>query len=235
METCCSFRGRIDCRHSSLQIRLSRGRRSRLSFLYRNNGTRSVRVNLFYNKTFARPTRPLSIWHGSYTARFDPDYSFEVIVQQSGVLERHWLHFDAKYRLDSVQLSEVVTTLNEDSELNGQGAADYEQELVRLHRQDDLFKMHTYRDGVLSSRGAYIIFPGDSVGIRLEGQRKNLFVRHPSAFNQMPKFLFPSVGAFDLCPGREGTQRATIREFLRVVFDAMYAGKTYTEESGFWM
>jgi len=32
----------------------------------------------------------------------------------------------------------------------------YEQEILRLHRREDLFKMHTYRDGILSTRGAYI-------------------------------------------------------------------------------
>jgi len=31
----------------------------------------------------------------------------------------------------------------------------YEQEILRLHRREDLFKMHTYRDGILSTRGAY--------------------------------------------------------------------------------
>jgi predicted component of viral defense system (DUF524 family) len=47
--------------------------------------------------------------------------------------------------------------------------------------------MHTYRDGILSSRGAYILFLGDGAGTRLNGSQKNLFVRHPSAFGGTPE------------------------------------------------
>ena len=92
--------------------------------------------------------------------------------------------------------------------------------------------MHTYRDGILSSRGAYIFFPGDGVGTRLEGSQKNLFVRHPSAFSGTTEYLFPSVGAFDLCPGRDTAQLPVIREFLRGILEAVYAGKPYQEEVG---
>jgi hypothetical protein len=60
----------------------------------------------------------------------------------------------------------------------------------------------------------------------------NLFIRHPSAFHGTPKHLFPSVGAFDLCPGRDIAQRPIIREFLRGVLEALYAGKQYQEEVG---
>jgi predicted component of viral defense system (DUF524 family) len=92
--------------------------------------------------------------------------------------------------------------------------------------------MHTYRDGILSSRGAYILFPGDGSGLRPSGKHQNLFVRHPSAFDGAPAKRFPSVGAFDLCPGRDATQAATIRDFLRGVFDAILANGPYQEEVG---
>lgn len=112
--------------------------------------------------------------------------------------------------------------------------ADYEKELARVHRQDDLFKMHTYRDGILGSRGAYILFPGDGTSTRLKGKRQNLFVRHPSAFSETPNNLFPSVGAFDLCPGRDITQRPIIKKFIRDVLEALYNEKSYQEETGFF-
>jgi predicted component of viral defense system (DUF524 family) len=51
-----------------------------------------------------------------------------------------------------------------------------EQEISRIHRREDLFKMHTYRDGILSTRGAYILFPGDGAGVRLEGKLQELGV-----------------------------------------------------------
>jgi hypothetical protein len=58
-----------------------------------------------------------------------------------------------------------------------------------------------------------------------------MFVRHPSAFGGDADYLFPSVGAFDLCPGREITQRPVLRDFLRGVFEAVYDGKPYQEET----
>lgn len=219
----------IDIADGGLQVRLLRGKRSRVSYLYRRDATRSLEMNLFYNRTFPRPTRDLSIWYGSYTAKFDPDYSIEIIVEGEGISQRHWLHFDAKYRLDSVDLGALSAIEELPDEVED---ADYEKELARVHRQDDLFKMHTYRDGILSSRGAYILFPGDGTSTRLAGKRKNLFVRHPSAFTGSPEYLFPSVGAFDLCPGRDGVQRPLIREFLREVLDAVFKGTPYQEEVG---
>lgn len=220
----------IDVTDGGLQVRLRRGKRSRVSYLYRRDGTRSLKMNLFYNRLFPRPTRDLSSWHGSYTAKFDPDYSIEIMVEESGNVQRHWLHFDAKYRLESVDLAqpfETGDTANDETE-----DSDYEKELARVHRQDDLFKMHTYRDGILGSRGSYILFPGNGTSTRIAGKRQNLFVRHPSAFSGTPDFLFPGVGAFDLCPGRDGAQRPLIREFLRGVLDAVYKGKLYQEEVG---
>lgn len=135
--------------------------------------------------------------------------------------------------MESVELSQLFAADAEaDDESQPEAPTDYERELTRIHRQDDLFKMHTYRDGILSSRGAYILFPGDAVGIRFHGSYKNLFIRHPSAFAGMPEYTFPSVGAFELCPGHDIVQRPVIREFLRNVLEAVYSGAPYQEEDG---
>lgn len=222
----------VDVTNDGLQVRLLRGKRSRVSFLYRQEDDRSLKINLFYNRLFPRPTRDLPIWYGSYTAKFDPDYSIEILLEAEGILQRHWLHFDAKYRLESADLSQSFDVKSEaDEEAQD---ADYDKELLRVHRQDDLFKMHTYRDGILSSRGAYILFPGNGAETRLTGKRQNLFVRHPSAFGGTPDYLFPGVGAFDLCPGRDADQRPIIRDFLQSVLNAVYEGQPYQEETGLY-
>jgi uncharacterized protein len=82
------------------------------------------------------------------------------------------------------------------------------------------------------SRDAYVLFPGDGSGLRLTGKHQNFFVRHPTALDGARAFRFPSVGAFDLCPGRDTTQAATIRDFLRSVFDAILDEGPYQEEGG---
>lgn len=220
----------IDVREGGFQVRLLRGRRSRISYLYRRVADRSLQINFFYNRTFPRPSRELAIWHGSYTARFDPDYSIELLVQSELGTQRHWLHFDAKYRIERGELMNLFNAFQAEDGIDED--AGYETEMRRVHRREDLYKMHTYRDGILGSRGAYILFPGDRAGIQMDGPGKNLFVRHPSGFGEKPQYLFPGVGAFDLCPGRELTQRPIIREFLRNVCEAVFAGEPYCEEEG---
>jgi uncharacterized protein len=146
---------------------------------------------------------------------------------------KHWLHFDAKYRLEPAELAQIL----HDSSAEVMADADddetgYEQEISRLHRREDLFKMHTYRDGILSTRGAYILFPGDGAGMRMEGKTQNFFIRHPSVFRGPALHNFPSVGAFDLCPGRDEMQLPVLKEFLSTVLEAVAAGDLYQEEQG---
>ena len=217
-----------------LQVRLEKGRRSRINFRYGGAGGRSLQVCLFYNRRFRRPSRPLATWDGSYTAFFDPDYSVLLTMSGEGPPRRHWLHFDAKYRLEDGEVNELFSPLDVPDIVDGdvEEVTAYDRELARLHKRDDLFKMHTYRDGILSSRGAYILFPGASAGLRLAGTEQNLFVRHPSAFAGAPVHQVPGVGAFDLCPGHGPEQTLVIERFLKSVFDAVLSSSGYQEETG---
>jgi hypothetical protein len=216
-----------------LQVRLVKGKRSRVTFVYRQGAASTVKVALYYNRRFPRPSHNLTSWEGSYTATFDPDYSIAITVTKGAATQKHWLHFDAKYRLEPAELAQVLhdnsaeMTADADDDETG-----YEQEISRLHRREDLFKMHTYRDGILSTRGAYILFPGDGVGMRMEGKTQNFFIRHPSAFRGPAAHSFPSVGAFDLCPGQDETQLPVLKEFLSSVLEAVAAGDPYQEEQG---
>lgn len=218
-----------------LQVRLVKGKRSRVMFVYRQEAAKTVKIALFYNRRFRRPSRRLLTWEGSYTAAFDPDFSLAVTVIAGAVVEKHWLHFDAKYRLEAAEVAEILH--NSGDEVMADADDDeigYEQEISRLHRREDLFKMHTYRDGILSTRGAYILFPGDGAGMRLDGESPNFFIRHPSAFSGQAAYTFPSVGAFDLCPGRDETQLPVLKAFLSGVLEAIAAGRPYLEEKGFF-
>jgi uncharacterized protein len=219
--------------NQGLQVKLVKGKRSRAMFVYRQETGKTIRVALFYNRRFPRPTRNLLTWEGSYTAMFDPDYSIAITVTEGKVVQKHWLHFDAKYRLEPADVLDILH--NSGTEMMADADDDeigYEQEISRLHRREDLFKMHTYRDGILSTRGAYILFPGDGAGMRMEGKIQNFFIRHPSAFSGPAAYTFPSVGAFDLCPGRDERQLPVLKAFLSGVLEAVAAGKPYREEQG---
>lgn len=169
----------ISLSKDGLRIELAKGRRSECRFSYVSVGGQSLEVSLFYNKRFTRPRTPRTDWSGSYTASFDPDFS--IVISPSGNKSiKHWLHFDAKYRLERQQIegifdgAEDVDTEETTSAAEAAPIGDYEAELARVHKQEDLYKMHTYRDGILSTRGAYVLFPGDGVGGRTAEPKPNL-------------------------------------------------------------
>lgn len=217
--------------HEGLQVRLVKGKSSRVRFVYRQEAARTVRVDLYYNRRFQRPSSEALGWEGSYTAVFDPDYSIAIFVSEDAVVQTHWLHFDAKYRLEAADVDQLLHDSGEDVMTDADDdEIGYRQEVSRLHRREDLFKMHTYRDGILSTRGAYILFPGDGVGMRMDGKTQNFFVRHPSAIRSPATYTFPSVGAFDLCPGRDEGQTPVLKAFLTTVLEAVSKGKHYREE-----
>jgi len=219
--------------HEGLQVRLVKGKRSRVTFVYRQDATKTVTVSLYFNRRFQRPSRNLLSWDGSYSAAFEPDYSLAITVTESEAVQKHWLHFDAKYRLEPAEVVQILHDTGKDMMADSDDdEVGYEQEISRLHRREDLFKMHTYRDGILSTRGAYILFPGDGSGLRMDSKIRNFFIRHPSAFRGPAAYLFPSVGAFDLCPGRDDAQLPVLRDFLRDVIEAVAAGNLYQEEQG---
>jgi hypothetical protein len=225
----------ISVSKDGLRIELTKGKRSECRFEFINGVGKRVNISLFYNKQFRRPRTPKTDWDGSYTSRFDPDFSL-LVSQPSNSAVKHWLHFDAKYRLEREEAEGLFDEPEgEDMPASEIGAEDpsiseYEAELVRIFKQDDLYKMHTYRDAILGTRGAYVLFPGDSVGGRLTGPSPNLFVRHPSAFGGSSAHRIPSVGVFDLAPNGAPAQVSAILDLMRTVFEIAATGVPYQEE-----
>jgi predicted component of viral defense system (DUF524 family) len=220
----------VEITKDGLQLNLLRGKASVQRFEYQREGQRPLRLRLFYNRAFHRREHASESWSGSYTARFHPDYSIE-IVSDEAPSQTHWLHFDAKYRLELKDLLPLLGAAGPGDEIDEEVPV-YEAEIRRVNRREDLFKMHTYRDGILGSRGAYILFPGTNAELRLDGKNRNLFIRHPTAVAGDGTHAFPSVGAFDLCPGWETEQQATLALFLRNVFDDLSSDAVYREEEG---
>ena len=228
----------ISVSKDSLRVQLAKGRRSECRFEFTAKSGVVIKASLFYNRRFRRPKTASGAWSGSYTASFDPDFSVHVKRADDSV-RSHWLHFDAKYRLERKELEDIFDGSACDEEIledaeQDEAANPYEAELRRVHKQDDLYKMHTYRDGILGSRGAYILFPGDGVGGRLEQPNHNLFVRHPSAFGAVPSHIIPSVGAFDFTPNGPSEQHQAIRNLLLLAFEAAAEPVIYQEEKGYF-
>lgn len=214
--------GLFEAANGGLEVRLKRGRRSKRTFVLPGG---AGEIDLFYNRKFNRPSKSLGSWAGSYTASFDPDYSLHIrgdLYPEGG----HWIHFDAKYRIEHSPFSP-----SDDADPAAPEEADdadiYLNELARLYQQADLYKMHTYRDGILGSRGAYILYPGGGTATN------RLFVRHPDGADE-PQFTFPGVGAFSFTPGGSEKQIEVVTTFLRHFLAAAAAGDAYVEETGFF-
>jgi uncharacterized protein len=211
-----------------LRVQLAKGLGSECRFEFTAASGQKAQVSLFYNRRFMRPQAPKTTWEGSYTSSFDPDFSVRISPTARSVA--HWLHFDAKYRLQRKQTEELFNA----PEQEGSKRGDYQEEINRIHKQEDLYKMHTYRDGILGSRGAYVLFPGDGIGGLDKNPKPNFFVRHPSAHGGGAAHKVPSVGTFAIAPAGDGGQRDAIRALLISALDEATDGKPYAEETAFF-
>lgn len=224
-------RGLVAQRQDGLALVLARGRESRVPFVYSMAGRPAARVTLFYNRSFGAQTARRR-WDGSYSAGFSPDYSVLIVVGHGDTARLHWLHFDAKYRLDFNQWQDQLadTTAEIEEDLMAAVGAD-EGESVRAGATDDaytrsdLYKMHTYRDALLGSRGSYLMYPGT-------GQAETVFIRYPGASYGTASHDVPGVGAFQLRPQSAPSQRQGLETFLTTVIAQLAAGRSYNEETG---
>jgi hypothetical protein len=203
---------------AGVSLNLRQGREARTEFTYLR-GDRDAKTTLFYNRRFRQAAIGGQEWNGSYSSTFRPDFSVLVEVEsREGRRRSHWLHFDAKYRLELMEWETAV----------GDAAAAVEGDNLGLqerYRRENLDEMHSYRDALLGSRGAYILFPGS-------GRSEDIFIRFPGVAYPDSLFFFPSVGAFQLRPSSQSAQRERLRNFLRSVLDQLLEDAPYTEETG---
>ena len=83
--------------NDGLDLQLKRGTQRVLKGTITRKG-RSWNFELWYNKTFPKDER-----EGSWTRHLRPDCSLRITVPgYGGTKDEQWLHFDAKYRLDSL-------------------------------------------------------------------------------------------------------------------------------------
>ena len=102
------------------------------------------------------------------------------------------IHFDAKYRSD-IQFNH-----------NDVDKRDKEEEEQHIYKNADVYKMHTYKDAIKNTLGAYVLYPGDYTEI----------------FEENPDTIVPSVGAFNLTPGSDDLKESgKIEEFINNVLD----------------
>jgi len=88
------------------------------------------------------------------------------------------IHFDAKYRVESIE-----------GLFGSVGSDDVDEELDGNYKRQDLLKMHAYRDAIKRSQGAYVLYPGrTNAADKLKG------------FHE----ILPGLGAFGVAPDENG-------------------------------
>lgn len=138
---------------------------------------KEIDLTLYYNKTFSgkyinqEDNLRLIITHSknSYSVQMRPDYTVEINIDN----EKHYLHFDAKYKLKF-------------------------SEAIKSFKNDDIEKMHAYKDAILNSYGAFVLYPGNRSIIYSDDSDYNYF----------------GVGAFPLTPGENKDNKINLTNFI---------------------
>lgn len=160
-----------------LGLQLKRGKHVAVEGVF-NGHSRKLNVEFSFNRSFSGKNDYPN--PGSWTTGMRPDFTLSIwpvgISQSQAETEElivH-IHFDAKYRVES----------------------------FTEYKRDDLLKMHSYKDAIRRTAGAYVLYPG-------EGEKPFKW----KGFNE----LIPGLGAFAVRPSRTNNGIQALRNFLNDV------------------
>ncbi len=177
-----------------LGLQLKQGKFLPIEGVY-NTEKRKLRIEFSYNKTFSGGKEyPHG---GSWTRNLRPDYTLSFwpfgIEQEQAEKEElivH-IHFDAKYKIENLQ-----TIFGKDENLD----EEKEEQKKGTYKRADILKMHTYRDAIRRTGGAYVLYPGN------ESDSKHGFHE-----------LLPGLGAFAIRPSRSNDGSEELKIFLKEI------------------
>ena len=176
-------------------IKVKRGLKSIHEFILNVDGI-EINIILMYNRLFSKNTH-----YRSYSLPFRPDYTLLIKYNKNN----YFIHFDAKYRSEGKILefyekigSKISNKDNLQLELEQAQKRDLEEQKFNEFKFGDVYKMHTYKDAILNTEGAYIFYPGD---------KKEIFTVNEGE-------PIPSVGAFPLTPGKNGLEEDELKSFI---------------------
>jgi predicted component of viral defense system (DUF524 family) len=191
----------LEMKAGELHIHLKRGKKTCAPFTITLASGMILRLHLYYERTFQiqrEVTEP-----SSYSRQFKPDYTLAIFparfqneqdASEEGKIA--YIHFDAKYRAESMKM--IFGDLLKDEELD---VEKQESKASSTYQRGDLLKMHTYNDAVRQTAGSYVLYPGSDTETKL------------TKFHE----IVPGVGAFVLKPGKDES-RAELKKFLLDVF-----------------
>ncbi len=200
----------IEQTKDGLGLKLKQGRFLPIEGEYVSN-TRKLRVEFSYNKTFSGDNKyPAS---GSWSRSLRPDYTLS--IWPSGIeqdqAEREELivhiHFDAKYKIEKLHdIFDKSENLDEERKEQKNGT----------YKRADILKMHTYRDAIRRTAGAYVLYPGDKSETK-------------QGFHE----LLPGLGAFAIRPTKTNNGTDELKTFLNNVIDHFMNRASQREKMSF--
>ncbi len=208
---------------NGLTISLQQGNASLQSFIFEKE---NLTVNLYYNRTFSPAQFSSSIYWGSYSRPFRPDYTLAIFssdfrneIDAIKAGEVSYIHFDAKYRIqdltqfinsDKKELSDDLLAKPEEQITKEENEAIIQEktdEVINTYKRGDLLKMHTYNDAIRRTVGSYVLYPGNE-----NNSKRN---EQASVYDE----ILPGVGAFAIRPGNRNAGHEEIKKFVRQIID----------------
>tara|TARA_R100001143_G_scaffold63593_1_gene73137 strand:+ start:46668 stop:48962 length:2295 start_codon:yes stop_codon:yes gene_type:complete len=188
-----------------LGLKLKQGKHLPIEGVFETDNRR-FHIKFSFNRTFSGDnTYPSG---GSWTRSMRPDYT--LTIWPFGINERKaekeelivHLHFDAKYKVENLSslFGREEAEHDEDKREEFLNQEKDEQNAGRYTRAD-LLKMHSYRDSIRRTAGAYILYPGGDGVKEWRGYHE----------------IIPGLGAFTMKPNRDDDGSSALSLFLKDV------------------
>ena len=205
-----------------INLEIQQGKMTMIEGLY-DAGSRKFNVRFYYNRTFAHTREDEELdKSGSWTMNMRPDYTLsiwpgEISMEQA---EREDLivhiHFDAKYRVNKIDLGEDDAMSEE--KISEDLLNEKKEQEEGIYKRADLLKMHAYKDAIRRTSGAYILYPG-TVERRLKG------------FHE----IIPGLGAFCLTPSNYDEELISLQVFLLKIVEHMLDRTSQRERMSYYI
>lgn len=210
-------------------ISLEQGRKSCQSFEMKKA---RLKINLYYNRSFFPKAFQTTVYEGSYSRPFRPDYTLAIYPMdytkgrdngeedaiRNGAVS--YIHFDAKYRI-----TDLTSFIGKGDDSVEEGIAnDKIGSVVNIYKEGDLLKMHTYNDAIRRTIGSYVLYPGSG-----NGANKNSV-----AFNLYDEIL-PGIGAFAIRPSIDEAGENELKEFIKQLLKTKEAESSRLNRMKYYM
>lgn len=190
-----------------LSLNLKQGMAIAMKGVYQSP-SRNLNIQFSYNRSFGggKPF-PNS---GSYTTTLRPDYTLSIWpeeITEAKDAERTemitHIHFDAKYKVKNFYELISKPKYEELSEDENIDLIKEEAEEVKngTFKNQDLLKMHAYKDAIRRTGGAYVLYPGEGKHNPFRGYHE----------------LIPGLGAFVIKPNKDDKDKEHLQTFIRKV------------------